>query len=76
MKQLLSLFISIMLVFQAVAQPEGPKSGGVYTLTSLSALMPGAIQTTSLHHFRIVQNVTLEPNDTLLLMNMFWLTMV
>lgn len=67
MKQLLSLFISIMLVFQAVAQPEGPKSGGVYTLTSLSALMPGAIQTTSLHHFRIVQNVTLEPNDTLLL---------
>lgn len=67
MKRFLSICLLIVLVFQTVAQPSGYRSGGLYTLTSLSNILPGAIQITTPHHFRIMQNVTLEPNDTLLL---------
>lgn len=67
MKRFLFFCVSIILVFQVVAQPSNNRSGGLYTLTSLSNILPGAIQITTPHHFRITQNVTLEPNDTLLL---------
>ncbi len=50
-------------VFQLVAQ----SSGGLYTLQDLATLLPNAIQVTSPNHYRILQNVTLEPQDTLLL---------
>lgn len=67
MKRFLSICLLIVIVFQIVAQPSGHRSGGLYTLTSLSNILPNAIQVITPHHFRIVQNVTLEPNDTLLL---------
>ena len=67
MKRILSICLLVMLVSQAVAQPSGNRSGGLYTLTSLSNIMPGAIQITTPHHFRITQDVVLEPGDTLLL---------
>jgi len=67
MKRLFFFCVSLMLAFQVFAQPSGHRSGGLYTLTSLSNILPNAIQVTTPHHFRIVQNVTLEPNDTLLL---------
>jgi len=50
-------------VFQLVAQ----SSGGLYTLQDLATLLPNAIQVTSPNHYRILQNVTLESPDTLLL---------
>ena len=67
MKRFLSICLLIVIVFQIVAQPSGHISGCLYTLTSLSNILPNAIQVITPHHFRIVQNVTLEPNDTLLL---------
>ena len=63
MKRILFSLACLFAVFQMVAQP----SGGVYTLADLATLLPNAIQVTSPNHYRIMQNVTLEPQDTLLL---------
>ena len=63
MKRILFILACLFAVFQMVAQP----SGGVYTLADLATLLPNAIQVTSPNHYRIMQNVTLEPQDTLLL---------
>lgn len=67
MKRFFYLFLVLLFVNQVVAQPSNDRSGGLYTLTSLSNIMPGSIQTLTPHHFRITQDVVLEPGDTLLL---------
>ena len=63
MKRFLFSLVCLFAVFQMVAQ----SSGGVYTLQDLAALLPNRIQVTSPNHYRILQDVTLEPQDTLLL---------
>lgn len=63
MKKVLFSLVCLFTVFQLVAQ----SSGGLYTLQDLATLLPNAIQVTSPNHYRILQNVTLEPQDTLLL---------
>lgn len=65
MKRILFSLVCLFAVFQMVAQP----SGGVYTLVDLATLLPNAIQVTSPNHYRILQNVTLEPQDTLLFLS-------
>lgn len=64
MKRFLCFLISFLSVFQIVAQ----SSGGLYTLSDLATFLPNAIQVTSPNHYRILQDVTLEPQDTLLLL--------
>lgn len=63
MKKVLFGLMCLCSVFQLVAQT----SGGLYTLQDLATLLPNAIQVTAPNHYRILQNVTLEPQDTLLL---------
>ena len=63
MKRFIFSLVCLFAVFQMVAQ----SSGGVYTLQDLAALLPNRIQVTSPNHYRILQDVTLEPQDTLLL---------
>jgi hypothetical protein len=63
MKKVLFSLMCLCSVFQLVAQ----SSGGLYTLQDLATLLPNAIQVTSPNHYRILQNVTLESPDTLLL---------
>ena len=63
MKKILFSLVYLFAGFQLVAQ----SSGGLYTLQDLATFLPNAIQVTSPNHYRILQNVTLEPQDTLLL---------
>ena len=63
MKKLLFNLIALFIVCQAVAQPAGQS----YTLHTLSLYAPEAVQNTQPNHYRILQNLTLLPDDTLIL---------
>ena len=62
MKRFLFVFVVLFLVNQAVAQ-----NGQSYTLQSLTQYLPNAVQSTQPNQYRILQNLTLLPNDTLIL---------
>lgn len=64
MKRFIFGLTCLFAVFQMVAQ----SSGGLYTLQDLAVLLPNRIQVTSPNHYRILQDVALESQDTLLLL--------
>lgn len=62
MKRFLFVFVALFFVCQAVAQ-----SGQSYTLQSLTQYLPNAVQSTQPNQYRILQNLTLLAEDTLVL---------
>lgn len=63
MKKIVFNLIALFIVCQAVAQPAGQS----YTLQSLSQYAPEAVQCTQPNQYRILENLTLLANDTLVL---------
>lgn len=62
MKRFLFVFVALFFVCQAVAQ-----TGQSYTLQSLTQYLPNAVQSTQPNQYRILQNLTLLAEDTLVL---------
>jgi len=62
MKRILFVLVALFIVSQAVSQP-----GQSYTLYTLSQYAPSAVQCTQPNQYRILENLTLLPNDTLII---------
>lgn len=62
MKKFLFVLVALFFVSQAVSQ-----SGQSYTLYTLSQYAPTAVQCTQPNQYRILENLSLLPNDTLII---------
>lgn len=67
MKKVFYLIVVLFSVNQVVAQWVSPGLGLSYSLETLCLAAPSAVQSTSSHHYLILQNLTLSAGDTLTL---------
>ena len=67
MKRIIYFLVILFAVNQSVAQWVSPGTGLSYTMETLRLAAPSAVQSTTSHHYVILQNLTLSAGDTLTL---------